>query len=339
MRDMSGDIAVIVPVWNGRALVERLLLSLRAQTHPVAETVIVDNGSEDGAPEAAERLGARVIRMGSNTGFARAVNRGIQECTTEWLAVINSDVELAPDYLERLLAEARLSGAWFATGRILSASRPDHIDGTYDALCRGGCAWRVGQGRPDGPEFACPRTIWSAPGTAVLFRTELFRYLGLLDEMFESYLEDVEFGLRCACLNYAGRYVPDAICYHQGSAALGKWHSAVVRRIARNQVLLVAKYYPRSLLLGVAWPILVSQSLWGLLAWHHGALQAFLAGKIEGLKSIRAARRTAAGLEIKPDRLAEVLRESEREIRRVQRLTGLDWYWRVYFLLTSGGTD
>jgi GT2 family glycosyltransferase len=338
MLDMPDDVTAIVPVWNGRALVERLLMTLHTQTHRVAETLIVDNGSEDGAPEAAARLGARVIRMGSNTGFARAVNRGIRECTTEWLAVINSDVELAPDWLEHLLQGARSSDAWFATGKILSSSCPGCIDGTYDALCRGGCAWRIGQGRRDGPEFSSPRDIWSAPGTAALFRTELFRRLGLFDEMFESYLEDVELGLRCACLNYAGRYVPDAVAYHKGSAALGKWHREVVRRISRNQLLLVAKYYPRRLL-GLAWPILVAQSLWGLVALRHGGFLAFLAGKIEGLKNWRAARHSTAGLEIKADRLAEVLQESEREIRRVQRLTGLDWYWRVYFLLTSGGTD
>ena len=339
MRDSPADVSIIVPVWNGRVLVEGLLRSLREQTQPAAEILIVDNGSEDGAPEAAERLGARVIRMGSNTGFTRAVNRGIQECKTEWLAIVNSDVEVTPDWLERLLEAASVSGAWFATGKTLSAPNPDLIDGTYDALCRGGCAWRVGQGRADGPEFSIPRDIWSAPGTAGLFRTELFRQIGLLDERFESYLEDVEFGLRCACLNYKGRYVPSAVAYHQGSAALGKWHPRIVRRIARNQVLLVAKHYPRRLLFRYAWPILFSQSLWGLVALRHATFLAFLQGKWEGLSHFRAARQGAPGLDIQPDRLGQMLRDSEREIRRVQRLTGFDWYWRVYFLLAAGGTD
>ena len=339
MHDSPDDISIIVPVWNGRALVERLLTSLRAQTHAAIEILIVDNGSEDGAPEAAEQLGARVIRMGSNTGFARAVNRGIQECKTEWLAIINSDVELAPDWLECLLEAARLAGAWFATGRILSTPDPGRIDGTYDALCRGGCAWRVGQGRADGPEFSTPRDIWSAPGTAGLFRTGLFRQIGLLDEKFESYLEDVEFGLRCGCLNYRGRYVPSAVAYHQGSAALGKWHAGIVRKIARNQVLLVAKYYPRRLLVRFAWPILLSQSLWGLVALRHGVFLAFVLGKFEGLRNFRAARHSGRGLDIEPDRLFRILRDSEREICRVQRLTGFDWYWRMYFLLAAGGTD
>src|SRR5205807_5881007 len=104
---MGEDVSIIVPVWNGRARLERLLHTLRAQTYPIAEMLIVDNGSDDGAPEAAEQMGARVIRLGSNTGFSHAVNRGINECRTAWLALVNSDVELASDWLERLVEAAQ----------------------------------------------------------------------------------------------------------------------------------------------------------------------------------------------------------------------------------------
>lgn len=330
-------VSVIVPVRNGREFVERLLRTLAAQTYPVAEVVVVDNGSDDGAAEAAERLGARAVRMGFNAGFSRAVNRGIAECSSGWIAIVNSDVELEPGWLEHLMEAAGQPDAWFVAGKILSASRRDRIDGTWDALCRGGCAWRVGHGRPDGPEFSFCRPIWFAPGTASLFRAELFRRVGLLDEGFESYLEDVEFGLRCACLNYSGRYAPGAVAYHIGSATLGRWHPAVVRRISRNQVLLVAKYYPLRLLMRFAWPILVSQSLWGLPALRHGAFGAFLRGKLEGMWRSSGVRRHSCPVE--PGRLEEILRQSEREIGRVQQRTGFDWYWRVYLVLTAGGSD
>jgi GT2 family glycosyltransferase len=336
---MPDDVSIIVPVWNGRAMVERLLVCLRAQTHPIAEILVVDNGSEDGAPEAAERQGARVIRMGSNTGFSRAVNRGIKECATEWLAIVNSDVEPAPDWLERLMDAARPQGVWFAAGKLLSLTQRDLIDGTYDALCRGACAWRVGHGRTDGAAFSSARDIWFAPGTASLFRAELFRRVGLLDEGFETYLEDVELGLRCASLNYAGRFAPDAVAYHAGSAALGKWHPDTVRRISRNQVLLVAKFYPRGLLLRLLWPILVAQMLWGAVALRHGTFGAFWHGKVDGLTRFRATRRSGLVSGIKSDGLLRILQESEREIRRIQRLTGFDWYWRMYFALTLGGAD
>jgi GT2 family glycosyltransferase len=334
---MPDDVSVIIPVWNGRGLVERLIGSLRAQTYPIAEIVVVDNGSDDGAPEAAEALGARVVRMGSNTGFSCAVNHGIQVCTTTWVAVVNSDVELARTWLEQLMAAAAEPGIWYAAGKILTASDHHVVDGTYDALCRGGCAWRLGHGRPDGVEFSERAAMWFAPGTASLFRTEVFRRAGMLDQTFESYLEDVEFGLRCACLDYRGRYVPEAVAFHVGSAALGKWHPETVRRIARNQVLLVAKYYPARLLLRLAWPIFVAQALWGLVAMRHSCFAAFVRGKLEGLVRFHAVRQVSPKVE--PYRLLQILQESEYEIRDVQRRTGFDWYWRVYFALTAGGAD
>jgi GT2 family glycosyltransferase len=336
---MPDEVTVIVPVWNGRALVERLMGSLRAQTHVAAEILIIDNGSQDGAPESAEALGARIVRMGSNTGFARAVNRGIQECKTGWLAIVNSDVELAADWIERLLEAAGRPGVWFAAGKILDAIDRDRIDGTYDALWRGGCAWRTGQGRRDGPEHASGCEIQFAPGTASLYRTELFSRVGVLDETFESYLEDVEFGLRCAGLDYTGCYAPQAVAYHVGSATLGRWHRQTVRRISRNQVFLVAKYYPASLLCRLAWPILVSQTLWGLVALRHGCFVAFLQGKLAGMLGFAAARQSAVRARIDPKRLLQVLTESERQIRDMQRQTGFDWYWRIYFVLTAGGAN
>src|SRR5881227_2875851 len=122
------SISAVVPVWNGRAFLARLLDTLDAQTTRAAELIAVDNGSTDGAPELARDRGARVIAMGRNAGFAAAVNRGIQEARGEWIAVLNSDVELAPDYFERLAA----SGGPFATGRILDARRNGLLDGAFD---------------------------------------------------------------------------------------------------------------------------------------------------------------------------------------------------------------
>ena len=336
---MTDDVSVIVPVWNGRALVERLMGSLRGQTHPVKEVLVVDNGSEDGAPEAAEALGARIVRMGLNAGFSRAVNRGIQQCVGGWIALVNSDVELSPTWLEKLIAAGAQPDVWFAAGKILSATDHKVIDGTYDTLCRGACAWRVGHGRPDGAEFSKARLISFAPGTASVFRAELFRRVGLLDESFESYMEDVEFGLRCACLGFRGRYVPEALAHHVGSAALGKWHPETVRRIARNQVFLVAKYYPVRLFFRLAWPVVVGQSLWGLVALRRGAFGPFLRGKVEGVAGFVTQRQKARATCIEAHRLLQILQESEKEIRDIQRRTGFDWYWRVYLAITWCGSD
>src|ERR1700685_1242604 len=98
--------------------------------------------------------------------------------------------------------------AWFATGKLLDAQARERIDGTFDGVCRGGCAWRCGHGRLDSPVWNQPRCIQLAPFTAAVFRADLFRRAGLLDEQFETYLEDVDFGLRCAELGLRRLYVP-----------------------------------------------------------------------------------------------------------------------------------
>ena len=266
-------IAVIVPVWNRRDLVEPLLANLRAQAAPPEEIVVVDNGSSDGAAEAAEAAGARVVRMGRNAGFAAGQNT--------------------------------------------------LLDGTWDVVSRAGTAWRAGHGQPDGPAYSSRRAIYSAPWTAALFRAELFEIAGGLDETFESYLEDVEFGVRCARLGYGGVYVPAAVAWHQGSATLGQWHPDTVRRIARNQLLLVARHFPR------VWTahVLVGQLLWGGVAWRHGAGGAWLRGKREALEMWQSVRSTYSPKmgEIP----AEWLQENERMLRALPSR-----YWKLYSLLT-----
>ena len=67
----------MIPHWNRRELLETLLRNLEAQTRPFDEIIVADNGSTDDSAEVAERFGARVLRLGSNLGFAAAVNRGI----------------------------------------------------------------------------------------------------------------------------------------------------------------------------------------------------------------------------------------------------------------------
>ena len=318
------SLAAIVPVWNGRALLARLMTTLDAQTHPAAEVVIVDNGSTDGAPELARERGARVIAMGRNTGFAPAVNRGIRESQSDWVAVLNTDVELAPDYFARLCA----AGAEFATGKILMRDAPTRIDATFDVVCRGGVAWRVGHGCADGPAFSKRCLIWSPPWTAAVFRRALFDRVGVLDETFESYLEDVEFGIRCALHGVSGLYVPEAVAWHQGSASLGRWHPEMVRLISRNQCYLVARHYPAR----YAWPILVGQGLWGLLAARHGAGGAWLRGKWQGMRkgSALIQNRKAAN----EDLLKNCILEGEKLLRELQAEVGSSAFWRLYFLLT-----
>ena len=170
-------------------------------------------------------------------------------------------------------------------------------------------------------EFDSAREITSAPFTAVLIRVEVFEQAGLLEERFESYLEDAEFGLRCARLGIFGRYVPEARAVHAGSATLGRWHPDTVRRIARNQLYLAALHIPRK------WwgTVMMGQLLWGGVALRHGRGLAWVRGKRDGMRGFRLAPQEA-------DDLGRILQSNEQFIRAMSK----DLYWRLYFLLTAG---
>src|SRR5579863_9596109 len=109
------EVAAVIPHWNRADLLGALLENLKLQTRPFDDVVVADNGSTDDSAALAERAGARVLRLGRNLGFAAAVNRGVMETRADWVAILNNDVTLAPDWLEILLTGAEREQASFAT--------------------------------------------------------------------------------------------------------------------------------------------------------------------------------------------------------------------------------
>lgn len=317
-------VAVVIPNWNGGERLSRVLRDLGRQSLRPAHVLVVDNGSEDHSAGSAEDSGAAVIRLGSNRGFAPAVNAGLRRLTPEYplVAILNNDVELDPDWLSRLTAGLlHFQDASFATGKIYSLTDPSRLDGAFDLISRGLTAWRAGHGRTDAPEWNRPRYIGATSLTAALFKRTVFDQIGLLDERFVSYLEDVDLSIRCSLAGLVGAYIPDAVCSHWGSATWGAWSPQMVRSIARNQRLLAAKY-------GSSRQTMVAQLLWGLLALRHGAFLAWLDGRRADLPAVQNEPKAD------PDQLLRVLESQERELRRLQQPGGLDTYWKLYFLLS-----
>lgn len=325
------DVVLVIPNWNGEAHLRRLFPSLALQTLRPARILVVDNGSTDGSVEYVRSQGAEVMALPRNLGFAAAVNRGIVTTAEPLIGILNNDVTLAPDYLERL-ADALESGAAFASGKIYQPGGNNVLDATWDLLTRAALPIRCGHGLPDSATFDEPRAMDLVPLTAALFHRRVFGQLGGLDERFESYLEDVDFGLRCARSGLSGRYVPGARAEHWGSATLGAWHPETVRRMARNQIYLVAKHFPRNWPLSLGWPVVVGQLLWGVAALKQGRGVPWLKGKIEGLCGYAQLR--AAGPELSGGVMAVLLDRWERELVELQMKTRADRFWSWYFRWT-----
>jgi GT2 family glycosyltransferase len=320
-------VSVIIPTWNKAEFVANVLKTLAEQTLRPDEIIVVDNGSTDGTADLVRAGGSRLVRLETNAGFAAAVNAGIRTANYEWLFILNNDVELDPDWLHHALSAAIKECAHFATGKLLQAKHPERLDGAWDLVSRAGCAWRCGWNAPDGPAWNKRRAIQITSLTAALFHRSVFDQVGLLDERYESYYEDVDFGLRSALAGYTGVYEPMAVAKHFGSATLGEQSPRATYLVSRNQVLLAAKFKLRDL---SKWSLLAGQFVTLIPALRRGQLLPALKGKWSGIQLARLARDRQP-----PDpRLREILGQSEEELLQFQRKLGFDLSWRLYFALT-----
>jgi GT2 family glycosyltransferase len=305
---------------------------------PLDEIIVVDNGSTDNTADVVDEHNATLVRFPVNRGFAEAVNEGIRHAAGEWVFILNNDVLLDPAFVGTLLAAAEEEGADFAAGKILQRDPPGVLDGSWDLVSRGAYAWRCGYGRQDGGVWSQRRKISLAPMTAALFRRDIFDRIGWLETRFESYYEDVDFGVRCAVAGLKGIYEPAAVCFHLGKATYGKRAARVYFLSARNQVLLLAKHYRRETLRRFAWAIFVGQMLALFAATKQGHPIAALRGKWQALQQWGTFRKgMAEDGSGAAQALEAAVSESEREILELQKQTGFDIYWRLYFSLVRPG--
>lgn len=302
------QVTAILPAYGHHDLTREAVARLRRQTLPPAEILIVDDGSPERFAPTAE---ARVLRHDTNRGFAAAVNTGVGAAGTELVAILNNDVTLAPDWLERLVPVISSRNADFACGKLY---RPDgRIDGTFDLLCRGGLAWRAGAGRVDGPLWSRPRAIAFTSFTAVLGKREAFG----LDESYHSYYEDVEWSLRAAIAGKTGYFEPAATGVHTGSATAGIWSAYSAGQLLRNHRRLAHQY------------------LLPEYRKEYWIARALL--RAHGLRHGRWPDVPADFIAPKPKsaRMASVLRASEDLLYELQMTSGPDRLWRWYFRLAG----
>jgi GT2 family glycosyltransferase len=219
------DVAVVVPNWNGAELLRPCLDSLRIQRGSSATVIVVDNGSTDGSAEiiTAEYPEVVLLRQPTNLGFAGGVNVGIRhalENGARYVALFNNDAVAEPPWLARLVEAAdRHPEAGIVTGKLLSGDG-ERIDSTGDFYSWWGYPFPRGRGEPNDGRYGEPEEIFGASGGATLYRAEMLRAIGLFDEEFFAYYEDVDISFRAQLAGWRVRYEPTAIAlHHQGATS------------------------------------------------------------------------------------------------------------------------
>jgi GT2 family glycosyltransferase len=212
--------AVYIPNFNGAERLGATLRALGEQTRAV-DVVLVDNGSGDDSVAVARRElpGVRVVELGENLGFGRALNRGVAEAPGDPVILLNNDAVPEARFVEALL-EGLGAGIDSVAGVLLQERAPELIDSAgvvADATLMG---FDYLHGEPASAAATAADPL-GPTGGAALYRREAFEAVGGFDERIFIYYEDLDLALRLAARGGRCRLAPEARALHAYSASLG----------------------------------------------------------------------------------------------------------------------
>lgn len=223
-------LSVVILNWNGRRHLERFLPSVVAHTTGDAEVIIADNGSTDDTivwlrlayPD------IRVIRLDRNYGFAGGYNRALAEVDSEYVLLLNSDVETTDGWWQPLVDVLDSESDVAAVApKLRSVERRDEFEyagaagGFIDYLgypfCRGRILSAVER---DEGQYDTRRDIFWGSGAALCCRREVFFEMGGFDESFFAHMEEIDLQWRMQLAGYRIVVEPRSVVYHLGGGTL-----------------------------------------------------------------------------------------------------------------------
>jgi GT2 family glycosyltransferase len=248
---LDARIIAIVVNWKLKEATLECVQSL-AQLDVPCHIIVVDNGSNDGSVNYILQHCSQVevIALPSNDGFAvacnHAMNRALSEAACEYVLLLNSDAIIHPHALSILLFAAHEHPSAGILGpKIYYRDRPNVI--WYAGARRQPwslLATSTGRGCVDRGQYQQVCSVDYVFGAAMLIRRQVLEQIGIFDERFFLYLEDLDFCLRAQAASFKLLFVPDANVWHTGSASTANDRGWRRYHMARSCVGFVRKYAP-----------------------------------------------------------------------------------------------
>ncbi len=249
MSAAAPSVAAIVLNYNGREVTLQALASLSALDYPSLQLVVVDNGSSDGSYEAIARAFPAVqqLRTEVNLGPAGGATLGMRWAMAQgfdYLLVLNNDIEVAPDFLSRLVEVAERapeigivgpkSYYFWDRGRIWSAGGKLRFG---EAVTR-----ERGEGRLDHGQFDRDREVDYVNGCAMLIKRAVVEAVGYWDPIFQLCFEDADFCYRARQHGFRCFYAHRAKLWHMVSVSTGGYKPAKTFHSARSTAVFLRRY-------------------------------------------------------------------------------------------------
>jgi GT2 family glycosyltransferase len=254
-------ISVIVLNYNGKRYLDDCLCSLKSQTYSSFEVIVVDNGSTDFSHEyiKAQYPWVKLLRNEKNLGFAGGTNTGIKQARGEYILTINNDTKVEKNFIKCLKQPME------SDQRVgMCASKmlfPDgKINSTGICISRSGAAWDRGMFEQDNGQYNRREEVFGPCAGAALYRKEMLDEIGLFDEDFFLYMEDVDLAFRGRLAGWSCIYVPEAVVYHHHGGTAGTGSDLSVYYGNRNVIWYVLKDFPARLLI-TSLPFILARNL------------------------------------------------------------------------------
>ncbi|OGL34593.1 hypothetical protein A3F65_00655 [Candidatus Saccharibacteria bacterium RIFCSPHIGHO2_12_FULL_47_16b] len=279
-------VATVVLNWNGASIIEPTLRSLKNQTI-ATEIVVVDNASTDNSVELIEKKFADVtlLKNRTNLGFAGGVNTGIRYALDkgfDYVALLNNDAVAEKNWLKHLVeALDKDSKVGIATCKFLRTDKKT-IDSTGDFYTIWGLPFPRGRDQEDSGQFDKPEMVFGASGGASLYRAKMLKQIGLFDEDFFAYYEDVDISFRAQLAGWKVAYVTKAEAYHMLGATNQQVKGLATYQTLKNLPLLLWKNVPWALMLKVYPRFVIAWWAIGFSALHRGQIWPFVKAIVVG---------------------------------------------------------
>jgi GT2 family glycosyltransferase len=292
---------VIVLNFNGMHLLPACLDSLAAQSGADIDTVVIDNASTDGSADlvAKKYPWVRFIALEENSGFSIANNVAMREALergSDYVLLLNNDTFAAPDFVSQMLtiieSDSKIA---VASPKIFFAHRPDRLwyAGGDFSLWTGATSHR-GWKEIDRGQFDHVQEVSQATGCAMLVRCSAMHDVGLLDEQFWIYAEDLDWSVRFVKKGYRIAFAPDAHLWHLDGAtnvkSLGAGSQAVRQFLSTRNMIFVMRKHVRwwqlpTYVLGFMWHHIAFYTALRLWRQDFRALWAIYRGIAQGLRT------------------------------------------------------
>ena len=242
-------VSVVTPNYNGEKFLKAFFESLNEDSQLIGEVIIVDNGSTDSSKEFIKgnsfNFPVRLIENTENLGFSPAVNQGIMESQYEYIFSLNNDTEIRKGSIKALADLMSSDDSIFsAQAKMLQYDNKELIDDVGDEYNLLAWTKKTGENH-NSSEYTEVREIFSACAGAAMYRKSLLDEIGMFDDNFFAYMEDVDLAIRSRINGYRNMLCPNAVVYHIGSATSGsRYNEFKVRLAARNNVWVVYKNLP-----------------------------------------------------------------------------------------------